>query len=139
MSWIEWSDKTFRGLDLTDLKVDQAYFNVTNHLDEQFYLYSLSAECVKCPFKKLRKIHINSTEILKLDVARNFELRLFNKDYGDFVDPSVVTPDDGVYWSFKEDMGEFGVYDLILTQSGANKFSVAKEPVSTFSCEFKKT
>jgi hypothetical protein len=135
MSWIEWSDKVFRGLDLTDLKVDQAFFNVTNHLNENFYLYSLPVECIKCPFRKINEIHKNSTEIIKLDVARDFELRLFREDKGEFVNPDVNKASDGLYWSANEDMGEFGVYDLILTQAGANKFNVAKQPVDTNFCK----
>lgn len=38
---------------------------------------------------------------------------------------------DGFYYSAEPDVGEFGVYDLILMHSGANKFQVAKEPVNT--------
>lgn len=136
MSWIEWSDKFFRGLDLTALDVDQAFFNITNHLNESFYLYSLSSDCIKCPFRKIKEIHKNNETIVKLDVARNFELRLFKQDHGKFVNPDVNKASDGLYWSSQTDLGEFGVYDLILTQSGANKFIVAKEPVDTNSCRF---
>lgn len=41
---------------------------------------------------------------------------------------------DGAYYSAEPNVGEFGVYDLILMHSGANKFQTAKEPVNTTSC-----
>ena len=41
---------------------------------------------------------------------------------------------DGAYYSAEPDVGEFGVYDLILMHSGANKFQTAKEPVNTTTC-----
>lgn len=133
MSWIEWSDRSFRGLDLTKLKVDEAYLNVSNANNVKYFLYSLSEECVKCPFRKIKNISSEKDTILKINTAREFELRLFQKDHGDFVNPDVVT--DGLLWSGQPTMGEFGVYDLIVTKSSYPAIQVAKYPVSTFSCE----
>lgn len=48
MSWIEdpgWQE--FRGLNLSDLKVDEAYVNVTSLLHSPLWLYTLSEECYK--------------------------------------------------------------------------------------------
>lgn len=137
MSWIEWSENTFRGLDLTQLAVDEAYFNITNQQkNKTFYLYSLSSDCVKCPFKKIKAIPKNNETVVKLDVARLLELRLFEKDKGKYVNPEENKPaPDGLYWSSQYDMGEFGVYDLVLKENGGNHFSTAKDPVNTNSCK----
>ncbi|KAG5681032.1 hypothetical protein PVAND_010498 [Polypedilum vanderplanki] len=131
MSWLEWTDSSFRGLDLTKLKVDQAYFNISNGMNQHFYLYTLSQECISCPFRKIKKAAALNDTILKLDTTRRIELRLFTKDHGPFVHPNVVV--DNVFWSMQEQLGEFGVYDLTIKPSGATAFEIAKEPVSTFS------
>jgi hypothetical protein len=48
MSWIEdpgWQE--FRGLNLSNLKVDEAYVNATSFLYSPLWLYTLSSECYK--------------------------------------------------------------------------------------------
>lgn len=132
MSWIEWSDSKFRNLDLTQLKVDHAYLNISNQRKERYFLYSLSEECIKCPYRFVKKIGAENDTLLKLNIARSFELRLFKKDHGPYVDPNFVN--DDLYWSDEPDMGEFGVYDLIIKKSGPTVFETAKEPVNTISC-----
>lgn len=132
MSWTEWTDTSFRGLNLKELKVDQAFFNITNELKDH-YLYTLSEECVKCPFRKLKKIPASKATVLKLDVSRNQEMRLFEKDFGDYVFPNQTS--DGLRWSARPELGEFGVYDLRIMSTQVIKFDVAKEPVNINSCQ----
>jgi hypothetical protein len=51
MSWIEdpgWQE--FRGLNLSALKVDEAYVNVTSRIYSPLWLYTLSDECYKVSF-----------------------------------------------------------------------------------------
>lgn len=132
MSWTEWTDSLFGGLNLKDLKVDQAYLNVTNAAG-RFYLYTLSEECVKCPFKKIKAIAPNNKTIIKLDVSRNLEMRLFDKDRGKYDFPNNTN--DGVRWSAQPDLGEFGVYELKIMQSQVIKYDVAKEPVNVYTCK----
>lgn len=134
MSWTEWTDTLFRGLDLKELGVDQAFLNVSNAGSGAFFLYSLSDECVKCPFKKLKKIAPQKDTVIKIDVARNLELRLFDKDWGDYVFPNETS--NGVHWSAQPELGEFGVYDLKIKASKAIMFETAKEPVNIYSCKF---
>lgn len=133
MSWTEWTDTSFRGLDLKQLKVDEAFFNVSNAASVKFFLYCLSEECVKCPFRKLKEIHANNETIVKINVARNLELRLFGKDWGDFVFPNETS--EKLLWSAKPDVGEFGVYDLRIKPSNAIIFETAKEPVYIYTCK----
>lgn len=133
MSWIEWTENSFRGLDLTKLKVDQAYLNITNLNDQHFFLYTLSDECVACPFRKIKRVPNHNETIVKLDTARPIELRLFTKDKGAFINPDEVKSD--LFWNYPKHFGQFGVYDLIIKESGVPEIKVAKEPVSTLSCK----
>ena len=137
MSWIEWTDNKFRGLDLTQLKVDQAYLNISNQQrDKKYWLYSLSEECVKCPYRFLKLIRPHNDTLLKLKTDRGFELRLFKENHGPYVDPKIVN--DDLFWSDKPDFGEFGVYDLIIKSSAlpVPVLQTAKEPVNTILCKF---
>lgn len=133
MSWIEWTDSNFRGLDLHRLSVDQAYFNISNGMNQPLFLYTLSEECIKCPFRKIKEISKHKDTILKLDTARSLEMRLYTKDYGDYVFPNITS--NGLYWSAQPEMGEFGVYDLVIMETKANRLMTAKDPVSTNSCK----
>lgn len=140
MWWTEWTDNLFRGLDLRDLQVDEAFLNVTNAVaNKKFCLYSLSEECVKCPFKKLRTISHGDT-VIKLDVARNLKMRLFlqneSSPCADYVFPNKTS--DGLVWSAEPEFGEFGVYDLQIKSSQAIMFATAKEPVYIYSCEYER-
>jgi len=132
MSWIEWTDNKFRGLDLTQLKVDQAYLNISNQQSKKYFLYSLSEECVKCPFRFLKAIRPENDTLVKLNTDKGFELRLFGKDHGQYVDPKLINHD--LFWSDQPDFGEFGVYDLIIKKAGPTILETAKEPVNTLTC-----
>lgn len=134
MSWTEWTDTTFRGLDLRDLKVDQAYLNVSNALNEHFCLFTLSEECVRCPFKLIKKIAKQADTVVKLDVSRNVYLRLVDeKNCNEYLFPNETG--DGLQWNAQPELGEFGVYDLRIMGSQAIKFETAKEPVFIYTCK----
>lgn len=136
MSWIEWTTvDNFRGLDLTQLKVDQAYLNVSNQQSTKYFLYSLSEDCIKCPFRLIKAIRAENDTIVKVNTAREVEWRLFHKDHGPFVDPKLVNED--LFWSGVPNVGEFGVYDLIIKKTGPAVFETAKEPVMTLPCGLK--
>lgn len=132
MSWTEWTDTSFRGLNLKELKVDEAFFNVSNAFHEQYFLYALSEECEKCPFKKLKHIKPNADTVIKLEVARNLELRLFKNDFGEYAFANETST--GLSWSAQPDLGQFGVYDLRITSSEAIIFETAKDPVNIYTC-----
>lgn len=44
----------FRGLSMTDLKIDQAYLNVSRIQDDakEFFIYLLNKDCAGCPLQK---------------------------------------------------------------------------------------
>lgn len=133
MSWTEWTDSSFRGLKLTNLKVDEAFLNVSNALNKAFYLYTLSEECVKCPLRKIKEIAPNKETLIKLDVSRNLEMRLYDTDLGKFVVGNSTKVE--TKFSAYPEFGEFGVYDLKIMQSSAIKLETAKEPVTVNTCK----
>ena len=46
------NNATFRGLDLSELNLDQAYVDISNSSDPNSkYLYLRSDNCYKCPFR----------------------------------------------------------------------------------------
>ena len=133
MTWFEFTEDKFRNLDLTQLKVDQAYLNISNEQSVKYFLYTLAEDCIKCPYRMVKAIRAGNDTIIKLNTARSIELRLFQKDHGPYVDPSLKNED--LFWSGSPNLGEFGVYDLIIKKTGAAEFVTAKEPVNTISCE----
>jgi hypothetical protein len=136
-SWTEWTDNEFLDYDLRKLKVDQAYLEVTNSADKPFYLYWRSDECVKCAFKKLRHIQktvsadVPSIARIELDVARNLDLWMSKKDEGPYLVPNNS---DDINYSSRPDVGQFGVYNLIISASEAIQFETEKEPVNIYTC-----
>lgn len=133
MSWTEWTELYFRGLNLNDLEVDQAFFNISSAMDIHLYLYSLSEECIKCPFKRLRTVAPHSETVFALNVARNREMKLVDRDFGNYLFSNLEA--DGIIWTDHPKMGQFGVYDLQIKESGTVSFEVAKEPVNIYFCK----
>lgn len=84
MSWIEWTNETFRGLNLWNLKVDHAYLNVTNKIQHKVFLYFLSEECEKCPFSKMQGILHGKDNILKIDTFKSMDLKIYTTDVGKY-------------------------------------------------------
>ena len=128
MSWTEWTESIFRNLDLRQLKVDEAYLNISNQNSVKHYLYSLSIDCVKCPFRLIKTINGESEELVTIDTARKLHLSLYSKNQGLF---AVDQSEKDKLWSLAPDVGEFGVYDLIIRKNGSVVFMNANEPVST--------
>ncbi len=47
----------FRGLKLTELKIDQAYVNISKQFEDiAYYVYLRSENCIGCPFQKPKPI-----------------------------------------------------------------------------------
>uniref|UniRef100_A0A182S9H4 Heparan-alpha-glucosaminide N-acetyltransferase catalytic domain-containing protein n=1 Tax=Anopheles maculatus TaxID=74869 RepID=A0A182S9H4_9DIPT len=130
---IEYTERFFRGLDLWSLAVDEAFLNVTrftNPSGNDYYLYTLSAECDKCPYTKVQRISAEKKHtVLKIDAARPVGLRLLDRDVGKY-----SFDNDTVLCQFSNaQLGEFGVYDLSIAQdAGSCKLETAKEPVNIY-------
>lgn len=51
MSWIEnVQNEFFDGYNLTMLKMDEAWLNITSSLDQKLYLYELQTDCFNVRF-----------------------------------------------------------------------------------------
>jgi heparan-alpha-glucosaminide N-acetyltransferase len=86
MSWIERTEQYWNGLDLWSLKTDQAFVNFTSVTPSDFFLYSLSEDCDKCPYKRIFSIsETESSEyIFKIETARQLQLKIFNQNHGNY-------------------------------------------------------
>ena len=67
------TDEEFQGLNLKDLKLDQAYVNISQISelgnDQQPYLYLRSENCYKCPFRPYEEFFPEDKEV-KLYIYR---------------------------------------------------------------------
>lgn len=133
MSWLERTDSYFRNLNLRELWVDEAYLNVSNGMHLPYYLYTLSPDCVECPYRKFNYIEANKDTVMKMKTSRSLEMKLYYKDHGQYVLQNQSL--DRFYAHFEPKMGQFGVYDMIIDERAVNRFEVAKEPVPIYWCE----
>lgn len=83
-SWIERTDSTFNGMNLTTLGLDECFLNITSHIKNKIWLYTLSEDCVTCPFKKLATISPNQDNIIKVDTTRNVQWKFFSSNLGQY-------------------------------------------------------
>ncbi|XP_047119724.1 heparan-alpha-glucosaminide N-acetyltransferase-like [Schistocerca piceifrons] len=119
MSWIEDPGvDVFRGLNLRDLGVDQAFVNVTSQIKgtDKLYLYSLSEECYKCPFTLLTDPN-KPQETLKISTQRRYTWRVLTSVVGTALPASDYS---AVLCETSADLGEFGVYELQVKPQGGN-------------------
>uniref|UniRef100_A0A182JR46 Heparan-alpha-glucosaminide N-acetyltransferase catalytic domain-containing protein n=1 Tax=Anopheles christyi TaxID=43041 RepID=A0A182JR46_9DIPT len=128
-----YTDRFFRGLDLWSLAVDEAFLNITRTpgtSGNDYYLYTLSEECDKCPYTKLQRIPVEKRHTtVKIDVARRIGLRLLERDVGKY-----SFDNDTILCQFNNaQLGEFGVYDLSIRQDGNGcTLETAKDPVNIY-------
>lgn len=129
MSWTEDSQAS----DIYDLQVDQSHFNVTSRFPQPVYLYSLSAECVKCPYSKLRRIpnEINKPLGFAFNSASNYSFRIYQDDQGMYANSSS----EGLLCELNQPSGEFGAYNLLINYDGGCSVETVYEPVNIYFCE----
>ncbi|XP_034244775.1 heparan-alpha-glucosaminide N-acetyltransferase [Thrips palmi] len=109
--WLEESGLAhWGGLDMTALRMDQAYVRVHNVEEEDpLWLYSLSEDCHECPYRRTADVSGEGPHILKVNTARGATWRLYTNGEND-----TVARED-TRWASCEvpaRLGEFGVYDL---------------------------
>lgn len=133
-SWIEDPGvDSWNGLKFSDLGVDEAYLNVTNLADVPLWLYSLSDDCVRCPFVKQTIIRPEKN-ILKLSTKHGLKFRITSDGGAEDIAVNNITA--RVCSDFNADMGEFGVYNLLLEPLPDDymrcRFKTEKEPVNIY-------
>lgn len=120
MSWIESSEVPSKyGLD-----VDQSFYNVTSKFGVPLYLYTLSADCVKCPFTKLRKVTRNSSFVI--NTASEYSFRVFEDDQGTYSNASTYLCE------VNRTRAEFGAYQMIIHANGSCDVETIVEPVNIY-------
>ncbi|XP_046657308.1 heparan-alpha-glucosaminide N-acetyltransferase-like [Daphnia pulicaria] len=124
----------FRGLNLRNLKIDEAWMVVTSHLPRPTWLYVLSDDCAQCAFKLLSSVGAGSNNSLKMDATHGLTLR-FRDDNSSTYAPQLGDSNNTLC-QVHVTMGEFGVYDVNLDSTDAGRidcrFSTAKEPVDIY-------
>ncbi|EEB18822.1 conserved hypothetical protein [Pediculus humanus corporis] len=134
MSWIENPGlENWKGLKFSELKVDEAFLNVSSSLEEKLWLYTLSEDCERCPYQ--RHSIINAGEnIIKMSTRRNMKMRISNDGGADYI--SVSNQSSRICGDITPDFGEFGVYDLTINQESDEQIScnmtTAKECVNIY-------
>lgn len=111
------------------MKIDEAYLNITTTLDE-VYVYSLSSDCYKCPFTKLVTVTntVPESGVLKVNTAESHQLKVFTTNKGKYVFDNAT---DFLCHQSPHQLGEFGVYDLAITEDGC-ELVTALDPVNIY-------
>lgn len=120
MSWIENSDASRQ----YNLGVDQTYYNVSSRYGAPLYLYTLSSECVKCPFTKLHQIKTQSS--FAINSASDYTFRLFAEDQGTYSNATDFVCE------LNRTSGEFGAYHMVIHASGQCDVDTIYEPVNIY-------
>ncbi|XP_054730275.1 heparan-alpha-glucosaminide N-acetyltransferase [Anastrepha obliqua] len=119
--FVEYTEPVWRGLNMRELKVDEAFVVVKSHYAQPAYLYSRSDECYTCPYSYVKSMQ-NFT--FKLNVARGWAFKVYTKGV-DVLSNDETQCNDTVCNSVCElyapttMMQEFGVYNFTLQQNGS--------------------
>jgi heparan-alpha-glucosaminide N-acetyltransferase len=72
------------GLNLRALKVDEAYVNFTRSaLDQHYFVYTLSEDCDKCPYKRTAEI-TDPEQTFVVSTFRSVQLKVFGHNHGPY-------------------------------------------------------
>ncbi|XP_017151391.1 heparan-alpha-glucosaminide N-acetyltransferase [Drosophila miranda] len=126
---VEYTDPRWRGLNMRDLAVDQAYMYLRSEYGEPSYLYTLSDECYTCPYTKVKALPAAGSgqqlEPLQLSTEYALNFKIFQHDQGRYAHENV----SALCWLRRTDLQEFGVYNLTLLPNGTCDFAVDKPGV----------
>ncbi|EDS25684.1 conserved hypothetical protein [Culex quinquefasciatus] len=132
---IEYTERYFRGLDLWSLGVDEAFINATVRGSQNYYLYSLSDECERCPYTRVQEIKGGANppvvnNVFKLGIARKLSLKVLDRNVGKY----AFDNESFVCQFSDQNLGEFGVYDIGIEEGNrvACTLETAKEPVNIY-------
>lgn len=79
------NDPQFAHLNIEALRVDQAYLNLSSSsTSNRLWLYSLSDDCIRCPYNRWRELAPNANVLLRFNAARGVQWKLFDFDVGPF-------------------------------------------------------
>ncbi|XP_075155903.1 heparan-alpha-glucosaminide N-acetyltransferase [Haematobia irritans] len=129
----EYVEPTWRGLNMRQLKVDEAYLILKNLYDKVTYLYTLSEECYTCPYTKVKALHPHQTNgkdienlTTTLNVAHALKFKIFDYDVGRY-----AFSNETALCEFEQiNLKEFGVYNLTLNSNGTCNWNIDKDGVN---------
>uniref|UniRef100_A0A1B0CSM6 Putative heparan-alpha-glucosaminide n-acetyltransferase-like protein n=1 Tax=Lutzomyia longipalpis TaxID=7200 RepID=A0A1B0CSM6_LUTLO len=127
-SWVEQTVPEFRNLDLRRLGVDEAYLNVTSHFPTSLWLYSLSDECHRCPYSRIQEIR--RSHVLRTSTKFPTSWRFYDRDVGPYA--LQAAQEARIVCDVRPEMGEFGVYDVLIDNAGKCDVTTALEPVNIY-------
>ncbi|XP_035431397.1 heparan-alpha-glucosaminide N-acetyltransferase isoform X2 [Spodoptera frugiperda] len=126
-SWLEDPGvHVFEGLNMTALKMDEAYMVGSSEINVG--VYSVSDDCFRCPFKLQRNISAGEERVWVTSTARRSTWRV----YANYTEQYVTAGDtSGLLCQLRPEMGEFGVYRLNASTEGCDIRTV-REPVDIY-------
>ncbi|EFN81312.1 heparan-alpha-glucosaminide N-acetyltransferase isoform X2 [Harpegnathos saltator] len=120
---------TMREFDCLDHKVtfDEACVNVIsdNSNYDSLWLYSLSSDCVSCPYKRLMSIPSIVDSSLKFSTVKAVKWRVLDNDGKNEYISAENTND--IFCELSPNMGQYGLYELAI-QDKACSFRTLKNP-----------
>ncbi|XP_059485635.1 heparan-alpha-glucosaminide N-acetyltransferase-like [Neocloeon triangulifer] len=135
-SWVEGrSREPVRGLYLHDLRLDEAFLNVSSQLNKPVWVYSQRQPCYKCTqFSLMGALAAHNSTTYKVSSLFDLEMLVLNQNLGD----TFNLPENGTDYlecSSNLSFGEFGIYDLVV--SSANSVTACRSetvvpPVNIF-------
>ncbi|XP_059484900.1 heparan-alpha-glucosaminide N-acetyltransferase-like [Neocloeon triangulifer] len=119
-SWVEGrSREPVRGLYLNDLRLDEAFLNVSSQLNKSVWVYSQRQPCYKCTqFSLMGELAAHNSTTYKVSSLFDLEMLVLNQNLGDtFNLPENGT--DHLECSSNLSFGEFGIYDLVVSPANS--------------------
>ncbi|KAJ8726856.1 hypothetical protein PYW08_015253 [Mythimna loreyi] len=126
-SWLEDPGVTeYEGLNMTALKMDQAFMLGESEIDVG--VYSVSDDCFRCPFKRQENISAGEEKFWVVSTARRSTWRV----YANATEQYVTAGDtSGLLCQLRPELGEFGVYKLNASAEGCD-IRTTREPVDIY-------
>ncbi|XP_013161632.1 PREDICTED: heparan-alpha-glucosaminide N-acetyltransferase [Papilio xuthus] len=126
-SWLE--DplvEQFGGLNMTSLKMDQAY--MTGVSDRNVSIYSVSDDCFRCPFELQKTLEAGVPGTFVVSTSRRATWRVYEDVREQYMSAANAS---GLICQLRPDLGEFGVYTLNATGDGCD-VRTDKDPVNIY-------
>ncbi|XP_026746231.1 heparan-alpha-glucosaminide N-acetyltransferase isoform X1 [Trichoplusia ni] len=126
-SWLEDPGvEEFEGLNLTALKMDQAY--MTGVSETSVGVYSVSDDCFRCPLELQATIAPGAEESWVVSTARRSTWRVYADVNDQYINAGNTSR---LLCQLTPDMGQFGVYKLNASTAGCEVHTL-KEPVDIY-------
>ncbi|XP_063380101.1 heparan-alpha-glucosaminide N-acetyltransferase [Cydia fagiglandana] len=125
-SWLEDPGVVeYQGLNMTALKMDEAYMVVDSEVDVG--VYSVSDDCFRCPFELQKIIKAGTEESWVVDTAHRSSWRVYHSSE-QYISATNMT---GLVCQSRPDLGQFGVYRLNATDEACSVRTL-REPVDIY-------